>query len=328
MCFKTSSLWRSEARALVSKSDSVPCYYTILITTPAPFAAGEPEQAHADALGVAGVGAVAAVPAGRGRGPVGGRPVLPKLWYPVLQPGHVPGAQDALLQDAARGQANTVRLADGHIQQRGGRRRRQRRQPPPPPPAAATPRPTPPTLPPQQQRPVTHRADAAHVPGAAHQPRNRSSLRARPERQRAARHGRGPIATHRHRVHRAGRRHAAADRPGAGAHQVKRDPQQRRQRHDAVAPPSRTPAPQPEGRLTDAARSVLLAAAAAGEYTSWFHWFYRSAGHWRIWKTDSGRVMVKRVPSTYLRKKSSYVVKRNVIFLRATKLWVDTDKEL
>lgn len=46
------------------------------------------------------------------RRPVSGGPVLPELRYPILQPAHVPGAQNALLQHAARGQADTVKFAD------------------------------------------------------------------------------------------------------------------------------------------------------------------------------------------------------------------------
>lgn len=146
---------------------------------------------------------------GRG-GPVGGGPVLPELRHPVLQPAHVPGAQDALLQHAARGQADPVQFAG------------------------------------PEQQPVAHQR--AHLPGAAHQPRHRSSLHTRAKRQRPVRpvHGHWPAAAHRHRVHRPVRRHAAADRPGPGAHQVQRDRQQQREHHT-------------EGQLAVAARAVLFA---------------------------------------------------------------------
>jgi len=145
--------------------------------------AGELEQAHAHAFHISGVRAIATVPVGQ-RGPVGGGPVLPELRHPVLQPAHVPGAQDALLQHAARGQADSVQLANA------------------------------------QQR-VAHRS-GAHLPGAAHQSCHRSSLHTRTKRKRPVRAVRGhrPVPAHRHRLHRPVRRHAAAHRPGAGALQV------------------------------------------------------------------------------------------------------------
>jgi len=152
---------------------------------------GELEPAHAHAFHISGVRAIATVSIGQRR-PIGGGSILPELRHPVLQPAHVPGAQDALLQHAARGQADSVQLADA-------------------------------------QQPVAHRS-GAHLPGTAHQSCHRSSLHTRTKRKRTVRAVRGhrPVPAHRHCLHRPVRRHSAAHRPGAGAHQVWYDSQQRK----------------------------------------------------------------------------------------------------